>query len=141
MGRNLETPPASIDEAIEAVELVFPAIDISRRPFADSPLSYVDIADADGVSGYVIIGDCGRAPSEIDLACCGAVLDADGEFAGSGAGAAVLGHPARALIWLARALGEVGGTLKEGAMVTSSDDRSEGTECVRECRPWGSPVY
>src|SRR3546814_18127805 len=69
MGRNLDTPPASIDEAIEAVELVFPAIDISRRPFADSPLSYVDIADADGVSGYVIIGDCGRAPSEIDLAC------------------------------------------------------------------------
>src|SRR3546814_1656898 len=96
MGRNLETPPASIDEAIEAVELVFPAIDISRRPFADSPLSYVDIADADCVSGYVIIGDCGRAPSEIDLACCGAVLEAAGEFAGSGAGAAVLGHPARA---------------------------------------------
>src|SRR3546814_4492328 len=92
MCRNLETPPASIDEAIEAVELVFPAIDISRRPFADSPLSYVDIADADGVSGYVIIGDCGRAPSEIDLACCGAVLEADGEFAGSGAGAAVLGR-------------------------------------------------
>src|SRR3546814_18800511 len=60
MGRNLETPPASIDEAIEAVELVFPAIDISRRPFADSPLSYDDIADADGVSGSVIIGDCGQ---------------------------------------------------------------------------------
>src|SRR3546814_18359960 len=89
---------------------------MSRRPFADSPLSYVDIADADGVSGYVIIGDCGRAPSEIDLSCCGAVLEADGEFAGSGAGAAVLGHPARALIWLARALGDVGVTLKAGAM-------------------------
>src|SRR3546814_11476887 len=75
------------------------------------------IADADGVSGYVIIGDCGRAPSEIDLACCGAVLEADGEFAGSGAGAAVLGHPARALIWLARALGDVGDTLKAGDIV------------------------
>src|SRR3546814_7863175 len=60
---------------------------------------------------------CSSDLSEIDLACCGAVLEADGEFAGSGAGAAVLGHPARALIWLARALGDVGDTLKAGAMV------------------------
>src|SRR3546814_14326263 len=78
MGRNLETPPASIDEAIEAVELVFPAIDISRRPFADSPLSYVDIADDDGGSGSLIIGDCGRAASALDPACCGAELESDG---------------------------------------------------------------
>src|SRR3546814_5860503 len=99
---------------------------MSRRPFADSPLRYVDIADAVGVSGYVILGDCGRAPSEIDLACCGAVLEADGEFAGSGAGAVVLRHPARALIWLARALGDVGDTLKAGAMVIVEIGREDG---------------
>lgn len=117
MGRDLATPPGSVDEAIEAVELIFPAIDIGGRSYADSALNYGDIADTDGVGGYVIIGDGGRAPSEIDLACCGAVLEADGEFAGSGAGAAVLGHPARTLVWLARALGDVGDTLKAGAMV------------------------
>ena len=65
----------------------------------------------------MVIGDGGRAPSEIDLACCGAVLEIDGELASSGAGAAVLGHPANALIWLVRALSDIGETLKAGAMV------------------------
>lgn len=120
LGRDLAVPPISLEDAIEAVDLVFPAIAIGQRS-REAQAVHAGIADAGDPGGYVIIGDGGREPSEIDLACCGAVLEVDGAFAGSGAGAAMLGHPAKALIWLARARADVGDALEQGAIVIVSD--------------------
>lgn len=121
IARDLTTPPASVEEAIEAIELVFPALDIAERVAADQPSGSGEAVAAQNPGGYVILGDGGRPPSLIDLACCGAVLEIDGELASSGAGAAVLGHPARALPWLGRLLGDVGETVRAGAIIIVSE--------------------
>ena len=56
--------------------LVFPAIDLG---------------------GAVVLGDGGQSPGHFDLECCGIVTELNGVLAGTGAGAAALGHPLRAL--------------------------------------------
>jgi len=54
---------------------------------------------------------------QVDLKLVGMVLEKNGEVIQTGAGAAVLGHPATAVAWLANAVGEFGVTLKAGEVI------------------------
>jgi 2-oxopent-4-enoate/cis-2-oxohex-4-enoate hydratase len=47
------------------------------------------------------------------------VLEKNGEIVVTGAGAATMGHPVNAMIWLANTLGELGIALKAGDIVLS----------------------
>ncbi|GAA1021718.1 hypothetical protein Aple_072740 [Acrocarpospora pleiomorpha] len=52
--------------------------------------------------------------SDLDLRLAGCVLRRNGEIVGTGTGAAVLGSPLNALVWLANTLGAHGVTLEAG---------------------------
>ena len=47
------------------------------------------------------------------------VLEKNGEIVNTGAGAAVMGHPASSVAWLANKLGEFGIALEEGEIILS----------------------
>ncbi len=55
----------------------------------------------------------------VDLRLVGMVLEKNGEVVSTGAGAAVFGHPAASVAWLANKLGEFGIALKEGEIILS----------------------
>ncbi len=57
------------------------------------------------------------APDQLDLAAEGVTLWRDNEIAGKGNGAAVLGHPAEAVAWLANKLAVFGVGLKAGQLI------------------------
>ena len=57
--------------------------------------------------------------SNLDLALCGMVLEKNGEIVVTGAGAATMGHPVNAMVWLANTLGALGIALKAGDIVLS----------------------
>ena len=62
----------------------------------------------------------GRAPTPVDgldLRLLGMVLSRNGEIVGTGAGAQVLGHPARSVAWLANALAAHRQALEAGEIV------------------------
>jgi 2-oxopent-4-enoate/cis-2-oxohex-4-enoate hydratase len=58
-------------------------------------------------------------PREIDLETVGAVVWKNGELLSTGAGAATLGHPLRAMAWLANTLSAYGIPLKAGEVILS----------------------
>ena len=76
------------------------------------------VADNASAAAFVL-GDGVADPREIDLACVGMTLEKNGEIVATGAGAAALGHPANAVVWLANTLGELGIALKKGEVILS----------------------
>jgi 2-keto-4-pentenoate hydratase len=102
-----------------------------RTPIA--PLSD-ELAGLDAAAGYAIQalarGQAGPLagrfvvgapvpPDGIDLRLTGVVLEHNGEVVATAAGAAVLGHPAAAVAWLARSLAAAGEGLRAGQVVLS----------------------
>ncbi|WP_338067482.1 fumarylacetoacetate hydrolase family protein [Thermus scotoductus] len=65
------------------------------------------------------MGPWERALLEEDLSTLGLVLYKNGEPVAQGAGAACLGHPAKAVAWLANALAAFGVALEPGEIVMS----------------------
>lgn len=93
---------------MDAADLVFPALAVLERHSGGD--------EAFGLA-HAVVGDRGLPPSEIDLELCGVVVEIDGVPMATGAGAAVLGHPIRALDWFAGALAAAGRSLPAGALV------------------------
>ena len=76
---------------------------------------------ADNTSaGRFLLGPNQLAPSAIDdIRLLGCVLRLNGGVAATAAGAAVMGHPAASVAWLANQLGERGEVLKAGWIIFS----------------------
>ena len=74
------------------------------------------IADNASAAGY-LLGGRATEPGGVDLRLTGLVLEKNGELAATAAGAAVLGHPAAAVAWLARVLHGRGRGLEAGQVI------------------------
>jgi len=117
LGEDL-TPPVSRLDVLAAVDLVVPVVEV-----VDSRIREWDVTAATAVAdntlaGRVVVGDRTTA-GDVDLASEGVGLLVDGEQRATGTGAAVLGHPADAVAWLAEALADHGETLRAGEFVTT----------------------
>lgn len=121
IGRDIRGSVPGLADLVDSVDLVFPAIDVSERPYHQASPTLLDVVSANALGRYVVLGDGGRSPADFDLECCGVVLELDGELVASGAGAAILGHPINALSWLAHSLEEFGEVLTAGTMVVLTD--------------------
>jgi 2-oxo-3-hexenedioate decarboxylase len=103
-GRDLAGPQVTAAHVLAATAAVFPAIDVLDSRFAGYSFTLPDvIADNASAAGYLLGGQA-TEPGGVDLRLTGLVLEKNGELAATAAGAAVLGHPAAAVAWLARVL-------------------------------------
>jgi 2-keto-4-pentenoate hydratase len=117
----LSGPSVTIDDVLAATEAVAPAIEIIDSRIADWRITIADTIADNASCGHVVIGEW-RALDGIDLATEPGrmVVRAQdgGETVVEGRGDAVLGHPAAAIAWLARALHELaGGAIGAGDIV------------------------
>jgi 2-oxo-3-hexenedioate decarboxylase len=115
------TGPATIASVLAATEVVFAAVDVLDSRYESFKFTLSDVvADNASAAGFYL-GPIARRPSELpDLSLLGAVVRVDGEVAMTAAGAAVMGHPAASVAYLANELaakGEEG--LKAGQLVFS----------------------
>lgn len=123
MARDL--PPRSssytVEEVLDAVDTLHPAIEIpdSRyREFAKVGTAQL-IAD-NACANYFVLGPATSVSwREINLVEHPASAYVNGNLAGEGKGANVLGDPRVALAWLANELSESGETLRKGHVVTT----------------------
>lgn len=109
-------PEVTIAGVLGAVEVVLPAIDVVDTRYS-GPFRLPDsIADNAGAA-RIVLGTAGRRPADlVDLSVLGCVFRRRGGI-DTAAGGAVMGHPAAAVVWLARALANRGQQLQEGAIV------------------------
>ncbi len=119
LGRDLSMSfPGHLD-VLNAIEYALPALEIVGSRIDKWNIKIADtIADNASSSAYVI-GNTPKKLSELDLRLCGMVLTCRGEPVSVGAGAACLGSPINAVVWLARKMAALGTPLKEGDLLLS----------------------
>jgi 2-oxo-3-hexenedioate decarboxylase len=112
--------PTGVTGVLAATEAVFGAVDVLDSRFQDFRFRLPDVVADNASAGRFFLGPRARRPGELeDLRLLGCVLRADGDVAGTAAGAAVMGHPAASVAWLANRLAERGEHLPAGSLVFS----------------------
>jgi 2-oxopent-4-enoate/cis-2-oxohex-4-enoate hydratase len=112
-------PGVTAADVLRATDFVLPAIEIIDSRVADWKIKYEDTIADNASSGLYVLGSTPRKLDGLDLELCGMALRKNGAVVSSGAGAACLGHPVNAVVWLANKLGELGATLGAGQVVLS----------------------
>lgn len=117
LGRDLPSPGITFAEATRAVEFALPSIEVVDSRIAGWDIRIVDTIADNASSSFVVLGGAPRKLADFDPRLCGMVLERRGEPVSVGAGAACLGHPVNALVWLANTLAALGEPLAAGDLV------------------------
>lgn len=117
LSRPLKGPGITVPDAVRAVDFVLPALEIIDSRIRDWRITLVDTIADNASSGGLVLGAQPAPLSAANLATVGCNLMRNGRLADTGTGGAVLGHPLRALVWLANTLGSFGVSLEEGDVV------------------------
>ena len=117
--RDLSGPGVTIADVLNATEAVIPALEIVDSRVKDWKIKLVDTVADNASSCMLVLGNQLTSPVGLDLRLVGMLLEKNGEIANTGAGAAVMGHPASSVAWLANKLSEFNVTLKAGEIVLS----------------------
>ena len=112
--------PYTREEVAAAVAALHGAIELVDTRWVDwFKVGVASILADNGANGGLILGPPVTDWRKIDLPKAKAVLRFDGKVVAEGAGAAVLGNPLEALVWLANDLSKRGYGLKAGDAVTT----------------------
>lgn len=116
---DLQGPGITVADVLRATAGIMPAIEIIDSRVKDWKIKIQDTI-ADGASiGRVILSGKLTPIEDIDMRYMGLVLTKNGEVVATAAGAAVLGHPANAVAWLANKLAQYNIGLKKGEIIMS----------------------
>ena len=118
LGQPLRGPGLTVADLISAIAYGLPAIEIIDSRVADWKIRYEDtIADNASSAMFVL----GSRPMRLDrdLSVMGMTLRKNGRVASTGAGAASMGHPFNAALWLVNTLGALGQELPAGSIILS----------------------
>jgi len=117
--RDLDRPGIETAELISAVAVAFQAIEIVGSRIDKWNIKIQDTIADNASSGMFVLGNEPKKLDGLDLRLCGMVMEKRGDQVSVGAGAACLGHPLNAALWLARTMVEVGAPLKAGDIIMS----------------------
>jgi 2-keto-4-pentenoate hydratase len=117
--RDLTTPGITLADVISAVAYALPAVEIVGSRIANWNIKLLDTIADNASSGLFVLGTQPRKLDALDLRLCGMAMERRGEPVSFGAGAACLGNPLNAALWLARTMVEVGSPLKAGDIIMS----------------------
>ena len=112
IGRDLDDEHLTIADILRAVEFALPAIEIVDSRIADWKIGILDTIADNASSGLYVLGASPKKLDGLELRLCGMVMDEGGDEVSVGAGAACLGDPLSATLWLAKTMARVGRPLK-----------------------------
>jgi 2-keto-4-pentenoate hydratase len=117
--RDLTQAGASLADVISAIAYALPAIEIVGSRIEKWNIKLLDTIADNASSGLFVLGTQPRKLDALDLRLCGMAMERRGEPVSFGAGAACLGNPLNAALWLARTMVDVGSPLKAGDIIMS----------------------
>lgn len=119
MERAVTSADATLTDVTSAIAYALPSVEIVDSAIADWKITLADtIADNASAGGFAL-GTDPRAITDVDMRLCGMLLTKNGKHVSLGVGAACLGHPLFATLWLARKMAAVGRPLEAGDIVLS----------------------
>jgi 2-keto-4-pentenoate hydratase len=117
MEHDLTEPGITSAQLLRAVAFALPAIEIVGSRIADWNIRFVDTVADNASSSAFVVGNTPVSLKGLDLRLAGMVMERRGEQVSLGAGAACLGHPLNAALWLANKMASLGRGLKAGDVV------------------------
>ena len=119
LARDIDAP-ANVTYVLAATEVVFGAVDVLDSRYESFKFTLSDVVADNASAGAFYLGPVARRPDElVDLRLLGCVVRVDGEVVMTAAGAAVMGHPAASVAWLANQLVAEGEGLRAGQLIFS----------------------
>ncbi|NLA52347.1 MAG: 2-keto-4-pentenoate hydratase [Alcaligenaceae bacterium] len=117
LGQDLVRKDTTLIELMNAVSYVLPAIEIVGSRIANWDIRFVDTVADNASSGLVVVGGAPIPLQGLDLKLVQMSMTKNGEVVSEGNGAACLGHPLNAALWLTRKLAQLGQPLRTGDLV------------------------
>lgn len=113
----LKGPGVHIGDVLRATDFVVPAVEVIDSRYKDFKFDLKSVIADNSSSCRFITGGTMASPADIDLKNMGVVMEINGEVVATGAGAAVLGHPAASVAMLANMLAERGEEIPAGTFI------------------------
>lgn len=117
--RDLDAERPTLAQVLNAIGYALPAIEVVDSRVRDWKISILDTIADNASSGVYVLGGSPRRIDSLDLRLCGMSLELRGEPVSLGCGAACLGNPLNAVVWLARTAARTGRPLRAGDTVLS----------------------
>ncbi|MEZ4685386.1 MAG: fumarylacetoacetate hydrolase family protein [Bacteroidia bacterium] len=117
LDKNIESTQPTIADVLAATAYALPAIEVADSRVKDWKITIFDTIADNASAGLFILGGTPQKLHKLDLRRCGMMMTRDGEPVSTGAGAACMGHPLNAAVWLAGKMAELGQPLQAGDIV------------------------
>jgi len=117
--RDVKGDAISVTDILQATAYIAPAMEIIDSRYRNFNFTLADVVADNSSSSRYIIGDSFGKVEEVDLRLMGMVFRKNSEVIATSAGASVMGHPARAIAWMANKLAERGQSIRAGEVVLS----------------------
>ncbi|MCC6869308.1 MAG: fumarylacetoacetate hydrolase family protein [Burkholderiales bacterium] len=115
--RDLRYEKHTVADVISATAYALPAIEVVGSRIAKWDIRLTDTVADNASSGLFVLGTRPVSLAKLDLAECGMVMERRGDQVSVGGGAACLGNPLTAAIWLADVLLRMNTPLAAGDVV------------------------
>lgn len=115
--QDLDLVDATVTDLIHATAYLLPAIEVVGSRIANWDIRITDTIADNASSGLYVIGNQPVMLKDVDLRLAGMVMTRCEHPVSFGVGAACLGHPFTAALWLARTMASLGMPLRAGDTV------------------------
>jgi 2-oxo-hept-3-ene-1,7-dioate hydratase len=116
LGQPLSGPGIRVHDVMRATEFVTPALEVIDYR-TEVPRAITDTIADNAAAAAMVIGGRTIRPMDVDVRWVGATLSKNGVIEESGVSAAIMGHPAAGIAWLANKLGQLGHGLEAGQVL------------------------
>lgn len=130
---ELKGPGVTLADVLRATAGVMPALEIIDTRIKDWKIKIQDSIADDASIGRIIVSGRLTPLADIDLRYMGQVVEKNGQVVSTAAGAAVLGHPANAVVWLANKLAQYNISLQAGEIIMSGSFAAACPVSAGEC--------
>lgn len=117
--QDIKGPSVTVAEILSKTAYITAAMEIIDSRYKDFKFTLPDVIADNSSSSRYLLGTKKYGVEEVDLRLMGCVFKKNGEIIASSAAGAVMGHPARAIAWMANKLLARGQTIKAGEVVLS----------------------
>lgn len=117
--RDLDREDLTASALIRAIDCALPAMEIVDSRIRDWKIGLVDTIADNASSGVYVLGSRPVRLADFEPRLCGMMMERSGDPVSFGAGAACMGNPLIAALWLARKMAEVGRPLMAGDVILS----------------------
>lgn len=116
LGQPLRGPGIRVYDVMRATDFVTPALEVIDYR-TEVPRAITDTIADNAAAAAMVVGGRTIRPMDVDIRWVGATLSKNGVIEESGVSAAVMGHPAAGIAWLANKLAVLGEGLEPGEVL------------------------